>query len=234
MMIRINKYLSEAGYCSRREADRLIAAKRVLVNGSIPEIGTKVSKSDTVTVDGNIIQHDSKKIYLAFNKPVGIVSTTDQNIKNNIVDYINYPERLFHVGRLDKDSEGLILMTNDGDIVNKILRSTNHHEKEYIVKVDKSITKTFLNLMANGVHILDTKTKSCTLKKINAHTFSIILTEGLNRQIRRMCNVFDYKVVSLKRVRIMHIHCDIPTGKHRHLTQQEENTLFNLIKTSKE
>jgi len=226
---RINKYLSESGYCSRREADRLIEQKKVEINGELAEIGSKVKSSDTVTVHGKTIVNNQDFIYLAFNKPVGITSTTDQSIKGNIVDYINHDQRIFHVGRLDKDSEGLILMTNDGDIVNEILRSENNHEKEYLVTVDKDITQDFLEKMSKGVPILNTVTKTCKVRKINSRTFSIILTEGLNRQIRRMCDYFNYSVQSLKRVRIMHIHLDVPIGTYRELSKKELKILFNTI-----
>lgn len=226
---RINKYLSESGYCSRREADRLIEQKKVKINGELAEIGSKVKSSDTVTVHGKTIVNNQDFIYLAFNKPVGITSTTDQSIKGNIVDYINHDQRIFHVGRLDKDSEGLILMTNDGDIVNEILRSENNHEKEYLVTVNKDITQDFLEKMSKGVPILNTVTKTCKVRKINSRTFSIILTEGLNRQIRRMCDYFNYSVQSLKRVRIMHIHLDVPIGTYRELSKKELKILFNTI-----
>lgn len=226
---RINKYLSESGYCSRREADRLIEQKKVKINGELAEIGSKVKSSDTVTVHGKTIVNNQDFIYLAFNKPVGITSTTDQSINGNIVDYINHDQRIFHVGRLDKDSEGLILMTNDGDIVNEILRSENNHEKEYLVTVNKDITQDFLEKMSKGVPILNTVTKTCKVRKINSRTFSIILTEGLNRQIRRMCDYFNYSVQSLKRVRIMHIHLDVPIGTYRELSKKELKILFNTI-----
>ncbi len=226
---RINKYLSESGYCSRREADRLIEQNRVKINNQLALIGSKVSMNDIITVDGKVITQQNEFVYLAFNKPVGIVSTTDQSIKGNMIDFLGYPERIFHVGRLDKDSEGLILMTNDGDIVNQILRAENNHEKEYIVEVNKKITSDFLNKMCRGVPILNTVTKPCTVKKLTDKTFSIILTEGLNRQIRRMCDYFGYQVVSLKRIRIMHIHLDVPVGKYRELTKKELSVLFDAI-----
>ncbi len=226
---RINKYLSESGYCSRREADRLIAQQKIKINGQLAEIGSKVSKEDIITVNGIPISRPDDWVYLAFNKPVGIVSTTDLLIKNNMIDFMRYNTRIFHVGRLDKDSEGLILMTNDGDIVNKILRAENNHEKEYIVSVNKKITHDFIINMSKGVPILNTVTKPCTIKQISDKTFSIVLTEGLNRQIRRMCTYFGYQVVSLKRTRIMHIHLDVPVGKYRALTPTELQTLFQLI-----
>lgn len=230
METRINKYLSESGYCSRREADRLIEQKRIKINGELAVVGSKVTDQDKITVDDKPIKKQNEFVYLAFNKPVGITSTTDQTIKDNIVDYINYHKRIFHIGRLDKDSEGLILMTNDGDIVNQILRAENNHEKEYIVVVNKRITQDFLTNMSKGVPILDTVTKPCYIKQTGEKTFKIILTEGLNRQIRRMCDYFGYQVTSLKRIRIMHIHLDVPTGKYRELTKNELAQLFMLIK----
>lgn len=229
MLTRLNKYLSELGVCSRREADRLIEQERITVNGELAIMGTKVQPDDHIEVDGNPIKKDNPFVYLAFNKPVGITSTTDPKIKDNIVDYINYGTRIFHIGRLDKDSEGLILMTNDGDIVNKILRAENNHEKEYVVTVDKPITQDFIKKMAQGVPVLDTITKPCQVTQINMKTFHIVLTEGLNRQIRRMCTYFGYRVLTLKRIRIMHIPLDVPVGKYRPLTKEEENTLFKLI-----
>ena len=189
MTTRLNKYLSEAGHCSRRAADKLIDEGRVTINGIVPEMGTKVIPGDEVKVDGKTILNDAKKrIYIAFNKPVGIVCTTDRRVeKDNIIDYINYPSRIFPIGRLDKDSEGLILLTDDGDIVNKILRASNNHEKEYIVTVDKPISQTFVQRMSSGIPILDTITKQCEVQKLSTFEFKIILTQGLNRQIRRMC-----------------------------------------------
>ncbi|TVP94410.1 MAG: pseudouridine synthase [Acholeplasmatales bacterium] len=227
---RINKYLSELGFCSRREADRLIAEARVTVNGQVAETGQKVTEDDTIAVDGTLLVLDNPFVYLAFNKPVGITSTTDLTIKDNIIAFINYPTRIFHVGRLDKDSEGLILMTNDGDIVNKILRAEHQHEKEYVVQVHKPITRAFLEGMRQGVPILERVTQPCKVKQINAKTFNIILTEGLNRQIRRMCQYFGYRVTSLKRIRIMHIHLDVPVGTYRALTDAELETLFAMIR----
>ena len=231
---RINKYLSEVGYCSRREADRLIDAGRVTVNGEVPEMGTKISEQDTVHVDGKLIKNNKKSFtYLAFNKPIGIVCTTDTRVeKDNIIDYINYHKRIFPIGRLDKPSEGLILLTDDGDIVNKILRASNNHEKEYVVTVDKPISQTFIKRMSSGVPILDTITKKCDVEKIDSHTFKIILTQGLNRQIRRMCEYLDYNVVTLKRVRIMNIVLDVPVGKHRDLTENELKELNESLKNS--
>jgi 23S rRNA pseudouridine2604 synthase len=232
---RLNKYLSEAGYCSRRAADKLIDEGRVTINGVVPEMGTKVLAGDEVKVDGKTIHNDTKKrTYIAFNKPVGIVCTTDTAVeKDNIIDYINYPSRIFPIGRLDKDSEGLILLTDDGDIVNKILRASNNHEKEYIVSVDKPISQTFIQRMSGGVPILDTVTKQCEVQKLSTYEFKIILTQGLNRQIRRMCEYLNYEVQSLKRTRIMNIHLKCEVGSYRDLTEDELNTLNETLKHSK-
>ncbi|WP_299125368.1 23S rRNA pseudouridine(2604) synthase RluF [uncultured Winogradskyella sp.] len=234
---RLNKYLSEAGYCSRREADRLIDAGRVTINNVVPEMGTKVASDDVVKVDGEIIgQREQDFVYLAFNKPVGIVCTTDTRVeKDNIIDYINYPKRIFPIGRLDKPSEGLILLTDDGDIVNKILRASNNHEKEYVVTVDQPISQTFIERMAGGIYLEDLgkRTKKCEVKKVDKFTFSIILTQGLNRQIRRMCEYLNYEVQTLKRVRIMNIKLDMPLGKYRELTKEEFKKLSELILDSK-
>ena len=234
MDTRINKYLSEVGYCSRRVADRLIEKGKVTINGKIPEMGAKVEEGDLIEVEGQRIKKSSKKkIYLAFNKPVGIVCTTDIRIEpDNIIDFIKYPTRIFPIGRLDKPSEGLIFLTNDGDIVNKILRSRNNHEKEYIVSVDRPINKDFIRRMSNGVKILDTITKHCVVKKLGPKKFKIILTQGLNRQIRRMCESLGYKVKSLKRVRIMNIKLDVPTGKYREFTKGELLELNGLLENS--
>jgi 23S rRNA pseudouridine2604 synthase len=230
MSIRINKYLSEVGFCSRREADRLIQQSKVKINGKIAVLGDQVDDQDKITVNGRPINSHRDFVYLALNKPVGITSTTDQSIKGNIVDFMNYPKRIFHVGRLDKDSEGLILMTSDGDIVNQILRAENAHEKEYIVDVDKEITPEFLSKIASGVPILNKITQPCIAKKTAPRQFKIILTEGMNRQIRRMCDYFGYNVVKLKRTRIMNITLDLPVGKYRELTDKELKTLFQLLK----
>lgn len=228
--VRVNKFLSEAGFCSRREADKLIEQGRVTINGKVPEMGTKVLPTDEVRVNGKLInESEEPKVYLAVNKPVGIECTTNQSVRNNIVDFVNYPERIFPVGRLDKDSEGLIIMTNDGDIVNKILRARNNHEKEYIVTVDKPITDRFITRMGNGVPILGTVTKECRVERISNSTFRIFLTQGLNRQIRRMCEYFDYNVVALKRIRIINITLDIPVGKYREITKAEMDELNRLI-----
>ncbi len=235
MSTRINKYLTEVGYCSRRQADRLILEGKVTINGKIPEIGTKVEESDQVEVKGQRIEKSArqKKVYLAFNKPIGIVCTTDRKMEpNNVIDFINYPKRIFPIGRLDKLSEGLIFLTNDGDIVNKILRARNNHEKEYIVKVNRPINSDFIQRMSNGVEILGTITKNCFVKQLGPKKFKIILTQGLNRQIRRMCESLDYRVQSLKRVRIMNIKLDVPKGKYRKFTKEELRELEELLENS--
>lgn len=233
---RINKFLSEVGYCSRREADKLIEAGRVTINGAVPEMGTKISTDDIVAVDGQTITNTKEHfVYLAFNKPVGIVCTTDTSVeKDNIIDFINYPKRIFPIGRLDKASEGLILLTDDGDIVNKILRASNNHEKEYIVKVDKPISQTFIERMGGGIPLADLNrvTKKCKVEKLSTYEFKIILTQGLNRQIRRMCDYLNYGVETLKRVRIMNITLDIPVGEFRELTENEFKELNWLISHS--
>ncbi len=228
---RINKYLSEIGFCSRRAADKLIVESRVTINGLVPEMGTKIYPDDVIRVDGKIVSTPKEShIYIAFNKPIGIVCTTDTKAeKNNIIDYINYPKRIFPIGRLDKASEGLILLTSDGDIVNKILRARNNHEKEYLVTVNKEISADFLKRMSNGIPILDTITRKCELVQLDKNRFKIILTQGLNRQIRRMCEYLDYKVVKLKRVRIMNIRLDIPIGKWRYVTDEELIEITDLI-----
>jgi len=235
MATRINKYLSEVGYCSRRVADKLIDEGKVTINGKITEIGTKVDEGDHVVVDGHIIKKSfkQKNIYLAFNKPVGIVCTTDRKVEpNNIIDFIKYPTRIFPIGRLDKLSEGLIFLTNDGDIVNKILRARNNHEKEYIVSVNRPINREFIQSMSNGVKILGTITKNCFVEQLGPKKFKIILTQGLNRQIRRMCYSLGYKVRSLMRVRIMNIKLDLSTGKYRKLTKEELLELNRLLEKS--
>ncbi|WP_215225541.1 23S rRNA pseudouridine(2604) synthase RluF [Echinicola shivajiensis] len=221
--VRINKYLSEIGYCSRRAADKLLEQGRITINGKVPELGTKITPGDDVRVDGELVSPPKEDfIYLAFNKPVGIVCTTDtKREKNNIVDYINHPKRIFPIGRLDKPSEGLIFLTNDGDIVNKILRAKNNHEKEYVVTVDKPITPRFIQKMSNGIPILGTMTRKCKVEQIGKNKFKIVLTQGLNRQIRRMCAFLDYEVTKLKRIRIMNIGLDVPVGKWRYLTSEE-------------
>ena len=235
MATRINKYLSELGFCSRRVADRLIEEGKVTINGEIPEMGTKVNKGDEIEVEGKRINKSTKqkKIYLAFNKPIGIVCTTDRRVeRDNIIDFIKYPTRIFPIGRLDKYSEGLIFLTNDGDIVNKILRARNNHEKEYIVSVNNPIDRDFIQRMSNGVEILDTITKNCFVKKLGQKKFKIILTQGLNRQIRRMCESLGYRVKSLKRSRIMNIKLDVPTGKYREFTKKELLELNKLLENS--
>ncbi|WP_321296393.1 pseudouridine synthase [Marinifilum fragile] len=230
---RLNKAIAETGYCSRREADKLIETGKVKVNGKVAEMGLKVTKSDEISVKGQVVTKNVRNIYLAFHKPVGITCTTDLRIKGNIVSYINYPERIFPIGRLDKPSEGLIFMTNDGDIVNKILRSRNNHEKEYIVRVNKKITDDFIRRMSNGIPILDTVTKKCKVSKVNNSTFKIILTQGLNRQIRRMCEYLGYEVTMLKRLRIMNIELGtLKPGKYRSFTKKELRDLLNLCEDS--
>ena len=222
--VRINKYLSEAGVCSRRGADRLIEEGRVSVNGTLAFLGSVVNKEDEVRVDGNLVKAVAKKVLIAFNKPRGIVCTTaDPKSKDmNIIEYINYPERIFPVGRLDKDSEGLILLSNDGGLSNKIMKARNFHEKEYEVEVDKPFSDEFLKKMSEGVPILDTITRKCTLKRTGKNSFNIILTQGLNRQIRRMCEYFGYKVVRLRRIRIMNIKLgNLKSGTYRNITDKE-------------
>ena len=232
--IRLNKYLSQIGYCSRRNADKLITEGKVNVNGKIAELGTKVISDDKIVVEGVLIKKGQKDmVYIALNKPKGIVCTTDESIeKNNIISFINYHKRIFPIGRLDKNTEGLILLTNDGDIVNKILRSKNNHEKEYEVSVNKSLTNDFIQKMSSGIPILGTKTKKCSVKKIKKNKFKIILTQGLNRQIRRMCSYLDYKVTDLKRIRIMNITLSTSPGKWRYLTQNELEDLNSLLENS--
>tara|TARA_B100001115_G_scaffold184351_1_gene186459 strand:- start:4630 stop:5346 length:717 start_codon:yes stop_codon:yes gene_type:complete len=225
LTVRINKFLSEKGPYSRRGVDKLIEEKRITVNDKVVKLGTKVSFNDKIKIDGELVFKPKKKrknIYLLFNKPIGIECTTNQEVNNNIIDFIGYPSRLFPVGRLDKDSEGLIFLTNDGDIVNKVLRSERNNEKEYIVKVNKKITKEFINKMSRGVKIKNIQTKPCEIKKINNYTFEIILTQGLNRQIRKMCALFEYKVKSLVRTRIMDIKLgNLKVGKYRKFTFEE-------------
>lgn len=228
-LTRLNKYLSEVGYCSRRKADTLIEQGRVTINGEVPEMGTKVKPGDEVRVNGQLITPTKKEnVYLAFNKPVGIVCTTNPKEKKNIIDFINYPTRIFPIGRLDKASEGLILLTDDGDIVNKILRARNNHEKEYIVTVDRIINEDFIKRMSSGIPILDTVTRKCEVEQLSKNIFRIVLTQGLNRQIRRMCEYLGYEVVKLKRIRIMNIELDIPVGQYRSLTSEELNELDRL------
>ncbi len=232
-MIRINKYISESGFCSRREADRLVEGGRVMLNHKVAVLGDQAAEEDIVMVDGKIIVKKKSYVYIAFNKPVGITCTTEQNIRGNIVDFIKHKERIFPIGRLDKPSEGLIFLTSDGDIVNKILRAGNNHEKEYIVTVNKPITEQFIKKMASGVPILDTITKKCDVKKDNTFVFTIVLTQGLNRQIRRMCEFLGYQVTKLKRVRIMNVTLDhIALGEWRDLTESEMNYINKAVAES--
>ncbi len=233
MQTRINKFISETGFCSRREADKLIEQGRVTINGAIPEMGTKVSDIDKVEIDGKPLKSKEPLLYIAFNKPAGITSTTDLKDKDNIIDFINHPKRIFPIGRLDKPSEGLLFLTNDGDIVNKILRAGNQHEKEYIVTVAQPITPEFISKMASGVPILETVTQKCFVEQMDKNIFRIILRQGLNRQIRRMCEALDYKVTRLKRIRIMNITLDgLASGKWRYLTQPEINTINTMVSNS--
>lgn len=233
MGVRLNKFISDSGFCSRREADKLIESRRVTVNKRVAEMGERVSASDVVKVNGTLIKNTNETVYIALNKPVGIVSTTDPSEPKNIVDFVNYPTRIFNIGRLDKPSEGLILLTNDGNIVNKILRAANNHEKEYEVVVNKPITEQFLKKMSSGVPILGTVTKKCQITQEDKFKFRIILTQGLNRQIRRMCEFLGYDVVKLKRTRIMNIKLDkLATGHWRMLTSNEIKVLNRNIEGS--
>ncbi len=230
IILRINKFLSETGVTSRRGADKWIEDKRITINGEHATLGSQVNDGDEVRVDGKIVKRQTELVYLVLNKPVGITSTTEQHIKGNVVDFVNHPLRIFHIGRLDKDSEGLLLLTNDGDIVNKILRAENHHEKEYIVQVDKPITDDFIKKMSAGVDILDTTTLPCRVEKISRNVFRIILEQGLNRQIRRMCSTLGYNVQRLQRIRIMNIKIgNLKVGQWRDLTDHERTTLFELL-----
>jgi len=231
---RINKYLSEVGYCSRRAADKLIEQGRVTINGKVPEMGTKIVDGDEVHVNGELVSPtNTKSVYIAFHKPVGIVCTTDTRVeKDNIIDYINYPSRIFPIGRLDKPSEGLIFLTDDGDIVNKILRARNNHEKEYEVTVERPITPSFIQQMSNGVPILDTVTRKCVVEQLSRFKFKIILTQGLNRQIRRMCEALDYEVTRLKRNRIMNIELDVAVGQWRYISDEEMDEINRLVSSS--
>ena len=228
--MRINKFISEAGTASRRGADKLITEGRVTINGKRATIGSQVEPGDDVRVNGNQLFVARNNVYIALNKPVGITSTTEKGVKGNIVDLVNHPFRVFHIGRLDKDSEGLILLTNDGDIVNEILRSENQHEKEYIVSVDRPITPEFLKQMSEGVKILDTVTLPCKVEQLSKYDFKIILTQGLNRQIRRMCEELGYNVYRLQRIRIMNIQLDnLPVGQWRYLSKKEKAQLFKEL-----
>lgn len=231
--MRINKYLSDAGVCSRREADRLVTAGKVTVDGRVAKLGDQIETGQKVCVNKKAVMQRQQDVLLAFYKPRGVECTSQKSVKNNIVDYINYPVRIYSVGRLDKDSEGLILMTNQGEIVNKMMRSGNAHEKEYVVKVDREITPEFLAQMAQGVPILDTVTRPCEIFQTGKKSFRIILTQGLNRQIRRMCEYFGYHVVRLKRIRVMNILLgDLPVGHYREVTEEEKKVLFSMIRNS--
>ncbi|WHY98086.1 23S rRNA pseudouridine(2604) synthase RluF [Peribacillus simplex] len=228
--MRINKYISESGITSRRGADKWIAEGRVTINGTVAELGSQAEPGDDVRVDGKQIKVEQQNVYIALNKPIGITSTTEKHIKGNIVDFVNHPLRIFHIGRLDKDSSGLILLTNDGDIVNEILRAENKHEKEYIVTVDKPLTASFIKDMSSGVEILDTKTLPCKVEQLTKYTFNITLMQGLNRQIRRMCSALGYEVRDLHRIRIMNIHLDgLAIGQWRDLTEDELTELFKEL-----
>ena len=238
--VRLNKYISESGYCSRREADRLIEAGKVCVDGKMAVCGTKVSPGQTVTIGKKVIGSKDEMVVLAVNKPVGIICTEEKRIKNNIIRFLNYPVRITYVGRLDKDSEGLLLMTNNGDIINKMMRAGNYHEKEYLVTVNKEVTPDFVGKMSTGVRIvdkekgLDAVTRPCTVSRVGKYNFKIILTQGLNRQIRRMCDALGYQVTELKRVRIMNIELgSLKPGEYRKLTDAELNELYELIRDSR-
>lgn len=228
--MRINKFLSAAGIVSRRGADKWIEDGRITINGELAELGSRVNEEDDVRVDGKPVQLETEHVYIALNKPVGITSTTERHIEGNVVDFVNHPLRIFHIGRLDKDSNGLLLLTNDGDIVNEILREEHGHEKEYIVTVDKPITKEFIRKMESGVEILDTVTKPCKVRQLGPRKFNITLTQGLNRQIRRMCSALGYHVRTLQRTRVLNIHLgDLPIGQWRDLTQKERDELFSIL-----
>ena len=230
---RLNKFISETGFCSRREADKYIEQGRVTVNGNMPEMGVKVADTDTVLIDGNPLRAKPKRVYIAYNKPVGITCTTESKIQSNIVKAVNYPTRIFPIGRLDRPSEGLIFLTNEGDIVNKILRAGNNHEKEYVVTVDKPLNRQFVPKMANGIPILDTVTKKCKVTQTAPQEFKIVLTQGLNRQIRRMCEYLGYEVVTLKRTRIMNVTLKgLKVGQWRHLTDVEMAQINDSIADS--
>jgi 23S rRNA pseudouridine2604 synthase len=235
--IRLNKYLSDAGVCSRRAADKAIEEGRVLVNGKPAEMGMRVSQSDEVLFDGKPVSNaDKRPVLIAYNKPVGIVCTAEKREKNNIIDHINYPDRIYPIGRLDKDSNGLILLTNQGDLVNKIMRAANAHEKEYIVTVDKDIDSDFINKMSAGVYLdeLEVTTRKCHVEKLSKRTFKIVLTQGLNRQIRRMCQMLGFRVRSLKRVRIMNIELkDLQEDTYRDVTDAELKVLYKMLEGSR-
>lgn len=228
--MRLNKFLSDSGICSRREADRQIEAGNVLVNGNVAVLGTQVSTQDEVVYCGKKVQAVDEKVVIALNKPVGIECTSSLEVKDNIITFLNFPTRVFPVGRLDKNSEGLILLTNDGDLSNGILKARFYHEKEYIVTVNKAISKKFLHQMATGVSILDTVTRPCEIQKVDEMTFKIILTQGLNRQIRRMCDALGYEVIKLKRIRVLNIQLDdLPLGKWRYLSETELKQLRQMV-----
>ncbi|RFN57733.1 23S rRNA pseudouridine(2604) synthase RluF [Marixanthomonas ophiurae] len=232
--VRINKAISDSGYCSRRQADMLIEKEKVTINDTLATLGDRVMPGDEVRVDGKLITENENLVYIVLNKPIGITCTTDKRVEGNVVDFINHKERIFHVGRLDKPSEGLLLMTNDGDIVNKILRAGNRHEKEYIVTVDRPLTNDFIKRMGNGIPILETVTKNCEVEKISRFVFRIVLVQGLNRQIRRMCEYLGFEVTALKRLRIMNIELgDLPVGEWRDLTKEELKGLQNSVEESK-
>ncbi|GGD85028.1 23S rRNA pseudouridine(2604) synthase RluF [Planktosalinus lacus] len=232
--IRLNKAMSESGYCSRRQADSLIEQGHVAINGETATLGDRVMPDDTITVKGKPIKGTDQEVFIALNKPVGITCTTDRRVEGNIVDFVNHPERIFPVGRLDKPSEGLIFLTNDGDIVNKILRAGNQHEKEYIVTVDRPVTDEFVKRMSHGIPILDTVTKKCVVERVSRFVFRIILVQGLNRQIRRMCEYLGYEVTALKRIRIMNITLDdLPVGTWRDLSKGELDTIKKMVQESK-
>ena len=233
--IRINKFLSEAGVCSRREADRQVELGNITIDGKVAETGARVLPGQTVLFQGKKVSKEEEMILIAFHKPVGIVCTAEKREKNNVIDYINYPKRIYPIGRLDKDSEGLLLLTNNGDIVNKMMRSGNMHEKEYIVTVNRPVTESFIHGLANGVPLaeLNTMTRKCHVKQIGKNQFKIILTQGLNLQIRRMCEYFGYRVEKLVRTRIMNIELgDLPVGTYRDVTTEEYRQLLSLIKDS--
>lgn len=233
--VRLNKAISDSGLCSRRQADKMIEKGRVTLNGKTAVLGDRVSPEDEVRVDGKLLPKSVKPVYIILNKPPGIVCTTNKRFSDNVVDFVNHPERIYPVGRLDKPSEGLLLMTNDGSIVNKILRATNAHEKEYVVSVNRKITDDFIHKMSQGVPILDTVTKKCDVERMDDFTFRIVLVQGLNRQIRRMCEYLGYKVVALKRVRLINIELgSLPVGKWRDLTENELNILMKMTKDSEE
>ena len=228
--MRLNKYLSDSGFCSRREADRLVEQGKVVIDGEVAQLGQKVKPGQNIVINGKPLKREEERILIAFNKPRGIVCTTSRKDKDNIVDYLNYGKRIYPIGRLDKDSEGLILLTNKGDIVDKILRGSNYHEKEYVVTVNKKMTKEFVEGMEAGVPILDTVTRPCKLHVVNDRTFRIIISQGLNRQIRRMCEYFGYRVQKLKRVRIMNIQLNhLKVGTYRNISNEEWTKLNALL-----